>query len=176
MRDEINDSDEDGEYLPSKSELKRQMLARQTLGEQLTRLTEKQLETLPITDERLLRAIRETRRISSKNALRRHLQYIGKLMRDVDPEPINTALEQMHRPGREATAAFHALENLREQALSAGVAGVETVLQKWPQADRQQLRQLVLQHQREQKQGKPPAASRKLFRYLRELHELYGEG
>jgi ribosome-associated protein len=47
---------------------------------------------------------------------------------------------------------------------------------RWPEADRQQLRQLVLQHQREQQRGKPPAASRKLFRYLRELQESHGSG
>jgi ribosome-associated protein len=56
----------------------------------------------------------------------------------------------------------------------AGLSGVELAIARWPEADRQQLRQLVLQHQREIQRGKPPAASRKLFRYLRELQEFYG--
>lgn len=170
---DLEDEQEDG---PSKSELKRQMHARQALGEELTRLNDQQLTALPLNDEQLLRAIRETRRIRSKNALRRHMQYIGKLMRNIDPDEIAAALEQMRRPEREASAAFHQLEKLRVEVLAGGVNGVELVMQRWPQADRQQLRQLVLQHQREEKQGKPPAASRKLFRYLRELQEHHDAG
>ena len=161
---------------PSKSELKRQMHARQSLGEELTQLNDQQLDALQIDDEKLLRAIRETRRIRSKNALRRHMQYIGKLMRSVDPEQLAEALEQLRRPERDASAAFHLLERLRDDILAAGVSGVEIAMNTFPQADRQQLRQLVLQHQREQKQNKPPAASRKLFRYLREQQEHYGAG
>ncbi|PLW69997.1 ribosome biogenesis factor YjgA [Pseudohalioglobus lutimaris] len=174
MRDPQSELDDGQEEGPSKSELKRQMHARQSLGEELTQLNDQQLDGLPIADEQLLRAIRETRRIRSKNALRRHLQYVGKLMRNIDPEPITEALEQMRRPASEASAAFHQLERLREDVLVKGVSGVEMVIQRWPQADRQQLRQLVLQHQREQKLGKPPAASRKLFRYLRELQDNHG--
>ena len=167
MRDPQSELDDGQEEGPSKSELKRQMHARQSLGEELTQLNDQQLDGLPIADEQLLRAIRETRRIRSKNALRRHLQYDGKLM-------ITEAREQMRRPASEASAAFHQLERLREDVLVKGVSGVEMVIQRWPQADRQQLRQLVLQHQREQKLGKPPAASRKLFRYLRELQDNHG--
>ena len=55
--------------------------------------------------------------------------------------------------------------------LAAGVAGTELVITRWPGADRQQLRQMILQHQRESQRDQPPAASRKLFRYLRELRE-----
>jgi ribosome-associated protein len=165
-----NDSDNDDEYL-SKSELKRRMSARQALGERLVELPDKQLAQIPIDDERLLTAISEARTIRSHSARRRHLQFIGKLMRDIDPAPIESALEELYSGQQQSTDAFHALEQLREAVLSAGPAGVERVLQRWPGADRQQLRQLVLQHQRERKQGKPPAASRKLFKYLRQLQQ-----
>ena len=176
MRKHDKTLDEDLDEGPSKSEVKRQMHARQALGKTLTELSEKQLKLMPIEDEKLLAALRETRRISSKNALKRHLQFVGKLMRDVDPEPIEEALESMGRPAREANEAFHNLEIMRDDILAAGVSGTEIVMTRWPQADRQQLRQLILQHQREQQKGKPPAASRKLFRYLRELLESYGPG
>ena len=102
---------------------------------------------------------------------KRHLQFIGKLMRDVDPEPLQAALDELHRPSQQRNDAFHAIEALRDELLARGPEGVDIVLARWPQADRQQLRQLLLQHQREQQRGKPPAASRKLFRYLRELME-----
>jgi ribosome-associated protein len=176
MRKDEEAFEDELEEGPSKSEIKRQMHARQALGQALSELNDKQLELLPIESDKLLRALRETRRISSKNALRRHMQFIGKLMRDVDPEPIEAALEAMRRPAREANQVFHQLEQLRDEVLTAGVSGVDKVLARWPEADRQQLRQLILQHQREQQKGKPPAASRKLFRYLRELQEAYGSG
>ncbi len=175
MRDPDNTPATDAaEEAPSKSEVKRQMLALQALGEELTGLSDRQLAELPIGDERLLGAIRETRNIRSKNALRRHLQFVGKLMRDVDPDPIRSALDAMKRPARQQTATFHELEQLRDAVLAAGAGGADLVLQRWPEADRQQLRQLILQHQRESQRNRPPAASRKLFRYLRELREIYG--
>lgn len=167
------DTDESLDEGPSKSEVKRQMLALQSLGKELTSLNDKQLAQLPIDDEQLLSALRETRNIASKNALKRHMQWVGKLMRDIEPEPIRAALEAMYRPARKQNEVFQQLEQLRDEVLAAGVAGVEQVMQRWPEADRQQVRQLVLQHQREIKRNKPPAASRKLFRYLRELQELY---
>ncbi len=163
------DDSEDEFTEPSKSELKRQMTALQEIGESLISLGDKQLSKIPIDDERLLLAIRETKRIKSNNARRRHMQFIGKLMRDIDAEPIVAALALMRSQKQEVNDAFHALEKLRDDVLDQGLKGVELVMDRWENADRQQLRQIVLQHQRELKQDKPPAASRKLFKYLRSL-------
>ena len=160
---------------PSKSALKRHMLALQQLGEALVGLSEKQLGKIPVEDERLLAVIREARAMRSHGARRRHLQLIGKLMRNTDVEPIESALKAMDRQQQGAADAFHELEQMRDELLATGVDGIDTVTQRWPQADRQQLRQLILQHQRDSARNKPPAASRKLFRYLRELQELYGD-
>ena len=160
---------------PSKSALKRRMLALQALGETLVELSEKQLGKVPIADERLLEVIREARAMRSHGARRRHLQLIGKLMRDIDAAPIESALQDMDRQRQDKADAFHRLEQLRDEVLEAGVAGTELVAGRWPQADRQQLRQLILQHQRDTGRGAAPTASRKLFRYLRELQENYGD-
>ena len=160
---------------PSKSAVKRQMIALQEIGESLTRLTEKQLLNVPIEDERLLIAIRETHQIKSNSARKRQLQYIGKLMRDTDVEAIERSLLAMYKHKQDKNDAFHQLEKLRDSILEQGVAGIEQVVTRWSTADRQHLRQLVLQHQRELKNNKPPAASRKLFKYLRELQELSTE-
>ncbi|MDH3995182.1 MAG: DUF615 domain-containing protein [Gammaproteobacteria bacterium] len=168
---ENNNEEESGELAPSKSALKRQMLALQQLGESLVALNEKQLAKVPVEDERLLQAIRETRQIRSNSARRRHMQFIGKLMRDIDATAIEQALQSMHQARQQNADSFHQLEQLREDILEAGVGGVEIVMQRWPEADRQHLRQLVLQHQRELARNKPPAASRKLFKYLRELQQ-----
>ena len=172
MHDTHDMDDLDEEFSgPSKSAVKRQMTALQELGESLTRLTTKQLANVPIDDERLIEAVREVQRISSKNARKRHMQFIGKLMRDVDSEAISAALEAMYRQKQVSDDKFHGLEVLRDDILEQGLAGIEQVVERWPNADRQQLRQIVLQHQREKKNNKPPAASRKLFKHLRQLQE-----
>ena len=162
-----------GETAPSKSERKRQMLALQALGESLLTLNDKQLAQIPIEDEQLLLAIRECRQIRSNSARKRHLQFIGKLMRHIDPAPIEQALSAMHQGQRKSTTRstnWNSCARIywqREQRSRAGHA-------RWPDADRQQLRQLVLQHQREMQRDKPPAASRKLFRYLRNCRNSTG--
>ena len=84
------------ETKPSKSARKREYLALQKLGEELVTLRESDLLSLPL-DEDLLEAVQEARRIKAHGALRRQKQYIGKLMRHVDPEPINAALERLRR-------------------------------------------------------------------------------
>ncbi len=160
---------------PSKSALKRQMIALQEIGESLTQLTDKQLVNVPIEDERLLIAIKETHQIKSNSARKRQLQYIGKLMRNTDVEAIERALRVMYKHKQNKNDTFHQLEELRDNILKQGVAGIEQVVIRWPSADRQQLRQLVLQHQRELKNNKPPAASRKLFKHLQELQALSAE-
>lgn len=159
---------------PSKSARKREMHALQALGQSLVALSDKQLASIDLADAQLRQAIEECRRIRSNSARKRHLQYIGKLMRNVDAAAIEAALETLHHPHREATDDFHALESLRDAMLAAGQAGVDLAIAQYPDADRQHLRQLLRQHLRETQQNKPPAASRKLFRYLRELQENAG--
>lgn len=170
MHDTHNNEDLEEEFSgPSKSAVKRQMTALQEMGEALTRLTEKQLEKIPLDDERLASAVRETQHIKSNSARKRHLQYIGKLMRETDADAIEKALQVMYQQKQQTNDEFHQLEKLRDQVLQAGTSGIELVTNRWPRADRQQLRQMIMQHQRELKNNKPPAASRKLFKYLREL-------
>jgi ribosome-associated protein len=154
---------------PSKSARKREMTARQELGEALCRLSPAELARIPIEDEALLTAIRESRRISHHSALRRHRQYIGKLMRRIDPQPLEAALASLHEEKRAAAGRFQELESLRDHLLAVGDAGIEDVVQRFAQADRQHLRALLREALREKEADRPPAASRRLFRYLREL-------
>ncbi len=161
--------DEFQQHPPSKTALKRQMTALQKLGETLVELSDRELATMPIEDERLREVIQEARGIRSHSARRRHLQYLGKLMRDIDPAPIEQALEAMHQRRRGNAEAFHQLEQWRDRLLQEGDPAVQALLEEFPAGDRQLLRQLIRQHRKETQAGKPPAASRKLFRYLREL-------
>lgn len=154
---------------PSKSALKREMTALQELGERLVTLPDRQLGQIPIDDQQLLDAITLARRITTRSGRRRQLQFIGKLMRHIDPEPIREALARLDGTHRDNNARFHRLETLRDDLIHRGDRALSAVLEIYPQADRQHLRQLLRQHAAEENAGKPPAAARKIFRYLREL-------
>ncbi len=168
-KDQPQTAADDETLNPSKSARKRHMHALQRLGESLLELSPAQLQALPLEEPELLTALEETRRIRSNSARKRHLQYIGKLMRSIDPEPIEAALAALHAQSSAATHEFHEIERLRDAVLARPGEGIALVLASHPHADRQQLRQIIRQHEREQREGKAPAASRQLFRYLREL-------
>lgn len=173
----IDQEDFDPEYddfeqeeVVSKSQLKRDAAALQDLGEELVNLRDAQLKKIVLPDN-LRDAVNTARRINSRGALRRQLQYIGRLMRDVDAEPIRRALDLLKGTSREAAAHFHRLERWREALLREGDEALGELLEEYPQADSQHLRQLVRNARREQEQGSPKGAGRALFRYLRELAE-----
>lgn len=84
------------ETKPSKSARKREYIALQKLGEALLTVKESDLATMNLDDE-LLAAVLDARRIKSHGALRRQKQFIGRLMRGIDPEPVRAALERMRR-------------------------------------------------------------------------------
>jgi len=163
--------EDDWEEGPSKSELKRRMTELQQLGEKLTQLTPVQLAKVAITDQRLIEAIDQAKRINARGGKRRQLQYIGKLMRDIDADPIRQAIQDLEQGNQAENQRFHRLENLRDTLLTRGDAGLESVIEQLPGADRQHLRQLLRKHQREVNEGKPQATARKIFRYLRALDD-----
>lgn len=169
----IHHDDHDTELEPeyvSKSQLKRDAAALQQIGEELVKLREAQLDKIPLPDF-LREAVDSARRITSHGARRRQLQYIGRLMREVDPAPIRQALDTLQGTGREAAAQFHRLERWREELIAKGDTALGELLDAYPQADSQHLRQLIRNARREQEHGTPKGAGRALFRYLRELTE-----
>ena len=107
--------------------------------------------------------------MSSRGARKRQQQYIGKLMRDIDPEPIRQYLEQQRLDTRRQARIQHQLEDWRDRMIAEGDAAIDAYLTEQPIADRQCLRQLVRQARKEQAGNKPPKSSRALFRYLREV-------
>lgn len=155
----------------SKTAIKREMHALQEIGETLVTLSPKDLKKIPIENQELVDTISLARNVTAHGGKKRLLQYIGKLMRKIDPEPIIGALRELQDGQKEATQHFHNLEQLRDELLAEGPKGIETIIALYPLADRQHLRQLVLQAKREEKNQKPPAASRKIFKYIRELDE-----
>ncbi|WP_372864787.1 ribosome biogenesis factor YjgA [Spongiibacter sp.] len=160
---------------PSKTALKREMEALQKLGSKLVGLSSADLARIPIEDPDLREAIATARRIKSREGLRRQMQYIGKLMRLIDASAIEAALHEQEQGQKALARRFHELEDLRDQLLEKGPASTDEALKRFPNADRQRLRQLLMQANREKTANKPPAAARKLFRYLRELQQIANE-
>ncbi len=161
----------DDEQVKSRSQIKREMDALQDLGRDLVELPDKALTKIPLSDT-LIDAIKLARKIqNTRGGYRRQLQYIGKLMRGEDAAPIQAALDAIRQTGQQSAAKFHALERWRDRILNEGQDAVDQFVDEHPGADRQQLRQLMLNAQREHKQNKPPKSARALFKYLRELCE-----
>lgn len=152
----------------SKSQRKREAHALQALGESLVKLNKSALSQIPLSDD-LRNAIYEARRLQQHGALKRQLQYIGKLMRQCDVEPIRAAYEKVTNSYREDVEQHHALEQWRDRLLSDGDHALEQLVAEYPGVDRQHLRQLIRTAHKEATKNKPPKAARELFRYLREI-------
>lgn len=154
----------------SKSQRKEDMLALQKVGESLIKLTEEQLATIDLP-ENLLAAIQHIKTLTSNEAKRRQLQYIGKIMRHVDPESIKQALKRIEFIHERNTAQFHQIEEWRTKLLLHGDEALNSFLVDYPKADRQQLRQLIRNAQQDQKNEKNTGAEKALFKCLRSIVE-----
>ncbi len=155
---------------PSRSQLKREAEALQDLGRELVQLPQARLDRIELPDD-LRQAVDLARRITAHGGKRRQMQFIGKLMRKIDAEPVRAQLEAMQQADRRAAQHFHQLEALRDRLVTEGDAALGDILERFPHADRQHLRNLIRQAQQEHAKNKPPAAARTLFKYLRELDE-----
>ena len=167
IEDSFPDRQPDEELPKSKSAVKREMTALQKLGEELVDLAPAKLAKVTMPEE-LAEAVMLARRLKSREGRRRQLQYIGKIMRVIDSEGIRRELESFHHDSQVFRQQFQRLENWRDRLISEGDSALEELINDIPGLDRQHLRQLIRQAQRDASQQKPPAASRKLFQYLRD--------
>ena len=170
QRPEPIDIDEQEER-PSKSQLKREMHALQALGETLIAMKPAERARFPLSDD-MLRAIEETSRIRSHEGRRRHMQYVGKLIRKEDLTAIQGVFDAIEQEKEQRDHAFHRLEKWRDRLVDEGDDAVDLFMADYPNADRQALRQLVRNARKEREQGKPPTSSRKLFKLLRDTLAL----
>ena len=139
----------------------------QALGVALAELSESQLKEMRLGED-LLEALLEAKRIRSHEAKRRQMQYIGRLMREVDPAPIRSRLAEIEGSSAQATARHRRLETWRERLLDDDEA-LTAFAAEHPGADLQALRTLIRNARKEQKESKPPRAYRELFRVLKEI-------
>ncbi len=154
----------------SRSQLKREMLARRDLGEALVALSAARLAKIPLCEE-TLDAIHDGQRFT-RRALKRQLTRIAALITEFEDEAlIRQALEQLYQPHREEVRRHHEAEQWRDALIAGDDALMQSLIERFPEIDRQHLRQLTRNATKEQEQNKPPKSARVLYQYLYSLVE-----
>lgn len=154
----------------SKTKKKQQMHELQALGAELVELSAEQLAAMHLPPA-LLAAALEAQRITAHEGRRRQIQYIGKLMRQLDPAPIREQMAAWQGVSRGNATRHHALERWRMRLLADDEVLTEFAREQ-PGADLQGLRALIRNARKEAMENRPPRAFRELFRVLREIdHE-----
>jgi len=152
---------------PSKSQRKRDVHELQKLGTQLVELSAEQLSRFDLP-ERLAEAIAEARRIRDFEGRRRQMQFIGKLMREVEAAPIRAQLDLIKGVAHESTATQHLIERWRDRLLGEDDA-LTLFATEYPHGDLQRLRSLIASVKRDRANNRPPKNYRELFRALRDI-------
>ena len=156
----------------SKTQLKAEADAQQAIGKKLIDLPKDRLTKLMLP-EALFEAVVEAKRLTANGAIRRQLQYIGRLMRDTDTAPIVEQLSRWEGKHNEENARFHLLERWRDRLINdaTGSTVLQELVAMYPHIEIQQLRTLSRNAQKEALANKPPKSSRELFKLLREASE-----
>ncbi|MDE2295815.1 MAG: DUF615 domain-containing protein [Gammaproteobacteria bacterium] len=165
--EEPADSTEPGGERPSKSARKRAAASVQDLGVELADWPDAELDALGLP-EGLVVAIRELRRLRARGARLRQRQYIGKLMRRIDPQPVLARIDARKREHDRQVRAFQQIERWRDRLLGTESAAADAFLAACPTADRATLLRLVEAARGERAAGRPPAAARELFAQLKQ--------
>ena len=148
--------------------MKKEMHALQELAVHLTTLNAEQLAGIPLTPD-LAAAVAETKNIKKNEALRRHYQFLGRLMRSTDHEAIAAAVADIKEQQDRLARLFHVMENWRDDLIRGEQDELERFIEEFPQTDRQQLRQLVRSAKGAVGSQQASAHARKLFRFIRDV-------
>ncbi len=152
----------------SRTQIKQEATELQKLGEQLISLTKAQLLCIDIPKE-LFDAIILSKSISTNKATRRQKQYIGALMRQIDLEPVLKALKQIEDGLTLTTGITKELKLWQKELIDGSDTPIEIILAKFPDADRQKLRQLIRNARKEKLSAKSQKSSKSLLSYLKEI-------
>lgn len=155
---------------PSKSQMKRECDHLLEVGDAILKLKPADLNSMDLPAE-LEAAVATALKIKSRSGLKRQRQYIGKLLRSIDNEAIETQLNKIQHRHDTNTAQFKRLEKWRDKLIDNNKETLNEIISRHQDIDRQHLNQLIRAAHHEKKQNKAPAAARKLFKYLRELDE-----
>ena len=160
--------DENGEIIKSKTQLKQDAEDIKQLGVALVEFSNAQLDEIPMSDE-LREAIQLANRINKKkDGFRRQLQLIGKILRQCDLEQIEDGINRLRAHHLRTNTHFHELEQLRDDIVNKGDSAIQSLLDEYPDLDRQKLRQMHRQAVKQKEAEKPPKAAREIFQYLKQ--------
>ena len=152
----------------SKSSRKREAASLQELGLKLAALPDQEIKALGLPDN-LFVALRDLRRLPSHGAQVRQRQYIGKLMRDIDPQPVLAKLAERKQRHDIEIRHFQHIERWRDRLLSEPKVAIDELLAEYPKADRDTLAKLLQKAERERVEQRSPVGARELFAFLRQL-------
>src|ERR1700726_4124515 len=161
-------SGESEEQRRSKSARKREAATLQELGVQLSALPDQEIKALGLPDN-LFTALRDLRRLPSHGAQVRQRQYICKLMRTIDPEPVLAKLAERKQRHDVEIRHFQQIERWRDRLLSEPAIALDELLQEYPDADRAALIRLLEKAEKERLEQRSPVGARELFAFLRQL-------
>ena len=159
---------------PNKTQIKKNMAVLFALSEEISELSATQLKFLELP-ENIYKAVVEVSGMPHKGARKRLLKFITGQLHKVDVEPILEKLARMKNKSADAVREHHIAERWRDKLIAEGNEGLTELLNEQPHADRQLLRQLLRNAQKEAEAAKPPKSSRLLYRYLKNLLKVEGE-
>jgi len=177
MSEEYEYDEEAVEYYavrPNKTQIKKDIAVLFALSEEMSELSAAQLKTLELP-EVINKAVVEVSGMPHKGARKRLLKFITGQLHKIDVEPILEKLSRIKNQSAHAVREHHVVERWRDRLIAEGNDALTALLDEQPHADRQQLRQLLRNAQKEAEAGKPPKSSRLLYRYLKELFKVEGE-
>ena len=162
-----NEAQFDENETPSKTQLKRESHAIRDLGKRLVALPSEQLARIPL-DEQVLEAIALAQRIQNKrSALKRHYQFLGKLLRARDIGPVFNALAEIDNASQQSIQLHHRAERWRDRVIEQGNDAIDALVTEITHADRQKLRQLWRNHQNAQTDAKRIQHSRLIYKEIK---------
>jgi 5-(carboxyamino)imidazole ribonucleotide mutase len=161
---ERQDSGESEEQRLSKSARKREAASLQELGVKLSALPDQEIKALDLP-ENLFIALRDLRRLPSHGAQVRQRQYIGKLMRNIDPEPVLAKMAERKQRHDLEIRHFQQIERWRDRLLSEPTAAMDELLEEYPKADRAALTRLLDKAEKERAEQRSPVGARELFAF-----------
>ncbi len=142
--------------------------ALQKKGEQLVSLGHAELAELALPEE-LKAAVAEARKITRHEARRRQLQYIGRLMREIDTDAVDAALQQIASREADKRRRFRMVEGWRDELVAGNDDRWRWLVEQYPQIDRHELERLILGVRGPSPHHNPKNAARQLFRFLVQL-------
>lgn len=169
--------DEEVEYYavrPNKTQIKRDMAALFAVSEDMSELSAAQLKTLELP-EVIHNAVVEVSGMAHTGARKRLLKFIAGQLHKIDTAPILEKLARIKNKSAHAVREHHIVERWRDRLIAEGNDALTELLDEQPHADRQILRQLLRNAQKEAEAGKPPKSSRLLYRQLKQLFQVEGE-